>query len=216
MENDKLEETIIYLNTNLSSIDLQLLVNQYSSINKFCKDKCNSTLLYRYLTNTLLFTFFESKLNNINEHYIIINGERFIQKKINGKPCNFLDLVDSEKNDNTEENNNIEENNDIEEIQDYFQYHVLIINLKSEKWWKHKPSSIKNNNFKYNDIIEAGIYIINKNDCNKYIKIENKKPSINNIYLYKILKNSVNRNLYIKFPNKSEKITKFNILNAFV
>ena len=31
--------------------------------------------------------------------------------------------------------------------------------------------------------------------------------SINNIYLYKILKNSVDLNLYIKFPNKSAKIT---------
>ena len=204
---EELEKIMVYLNDNLSNIDLQLFVNQYSSINKFCEDKFNSTLLYRYLTNTLLFTFFESKLNIKYSNNIIIENLEFIQKKINGKPNGFLNLTDNEKNDD------VEETYDVEEIPEYFQYHILIINLKSEKWWKHKKNS---NNINYNNIIEAGIYIINKDYCNKNIKIENKKISLNNMCLYRMLTNSIESDLYIRFPNKSGKILDFNIVNAFV
>lgn len=46
---------------------------------------------------------------------------------------------------------------------EHFKYNILLINLKTEQWWKTKPLNILiNNNIKYNDIIKAGIYIYNK------------------------------------------------------
>ena len=122
-------------------------------------------------------------------------------KKINGNSAIALDWSKNK-------NNNVKE---------YFKYHLLIINLKTEQWWKNIPRNKTDDNIKYNDIIKAGIYIINKDYCKNNIKLlsNNKTNSlIDKQSLYRMIKNSINDNLYIEIPT-SNKIIQFNILNAF-
>lgn len=62
------------------------------------------------------------------------------------------------------------------------------------------------------------IYIINKDYCKNNIKLlsNNKTDTlIDNQNLYRMIKNSIENNLYIEIPVSNE-IMQFNILNAFI
>ena len=100
----------------------------------------------------------------------------------------------------------------------YFNCHVIIINLKTEKWWKTKPNKIINNKIiTYNDEIKSGIYFIDKKYCKMYVKLSsnNKTNSlIDSQYLYLMLKRSIMLRLYIELPTPNKNL-EFNILQAF-
>jgi acetyl-CoA carboxylase beta subunit len=119
-------------------------------------------------------------------------------KKINGKSTIALNWSKNKSQDDTTK---------------YFSQHIVVINLKSEKWWK-KPL---NNDVIYTKEILAGIYFINKFFCRRYITLtENNKSNsvIDSKNIHKMLDHSISRGLYIQLPDPNKKI-KFNILKAF-
>jgi len=70
----------------------------------------------------------------------------------------------------------------------------------------------------FTKILQAGIYIIDKYYCkNKVILSSNNKTNalINNQYLYMMLNNSINKNMFLPFPKKNKKYT-FDICKSFV
>jgi hypothetical protein len=130
------------------------------------------------------------------------------QKKINGKSIIALDWS----------------KNDTNTTKEYFSTHIMILNLKTERWWKTKPIKTANLGYKmkntkicYNDIIPAGIYLIDRKYCKKCVILakNNKTNSlIKNSFLYLMLKMSIAQKLFIEIPEPNCNVT-FNILNAF-
>ena len=124
-------------------------------------------------------------------------------KKINGKSSIALDWS----------------KNNTDNKKKYFNTHIMIINLKTQQWWKKSPN-IKSNNNKftiYNDEIKMGIYFIDKKYCKTRIKLsENNKTNslIDSQYLYLMLQRSKRLGLCLELSTPNE-IIKFSILNAF-
>ena len=194
-----------YLKTSLTNTDLQELSNKCYSINNICKGD-GGGLSGGCLIDMFISKFFETKLKEYTEYR---NGEADMkicniplsQKKINGKSTIALDW--SKNNSPCKK--------------EYFTNNILIINLKTEQWWKAAPKD-KQDDIIYNDTINAGIYIINKNYCKNNIKLSSNNKTntlINNESLYRMIKNSITDNLYIEIPAPTKDI-EFNILNAFL
>jgi hypothetical protein len=146
-----------------------------------------------FITNFLKMELDENKYEIFHkgESDMKICGVPFSFKKITGKACIALDW--SKNKDDFKK--------------DYFTNDIIIMNLKSGKWWK-------NGN---NETIDAGLYFISKEYCSKNIKLtsNNKTNSlISNEYVYNMLLDCVKKNKFIKFPD-SNKIYKFDILKAF-
>lgn len=185
-----------YIKSKLNEKKLQDLSNKCNSINLSCKgDGCgllSGNLIDMYVTNFL------KKELDADKYEIFHNGESdmkicnipFSFKKITGKTCIALDWS---------KNNNFKRY--------YFMNNIIIMNLKSGKWWQ-------NGN---NDIIGAGLYFVNKNYCSKYIKLSsnNKTNSlISSDFVYNMLLDSIRKKKFIKIPNNN-RIYTFNILKAF-
>jgi hypothetical protein len=106
-----------------------------------------------------------------------------------------------------------------------FSCHIMIINLKTEKWWINNPKNKidqlttinKGCKITYNDTIPAGIYFVDKKFCKTYIRLsKNNKTNklITTIFVYLMLKRSISLKMFITLP-ASNNVLKFNILNAF-
>lgn len=199
-----LKNILSYLRLNLTHEDLYELSTKCNAITTYCKGD-GAGLLGGCLIDILVSKFFEIKLSKYTENKqgesdMKICDVPFSFKKINGKSTIALDWS---------KNKNIGS-------KEHFKYHILIINLKTSKWWKNGPK--EKDNITYNDIIKAGIYIIDKNYCKSNITLlSNNKTNtlIDSISLYKMIKDSISKNLYIEIP-QSDKHIVFNILNAFI
>jgi hypothetical protein len=202
---NELQNIIKYLKCNLTIDCLQELSNKCNAINDKCKKNgSGSGLLGGCLIDMFITDFFKKKLCKYEEYHY---GEADLKlcntplslKKITGKSDIALDW--SKNKDNF--------------IKEHFIYHIIIINLKTEQWWKKTPK-IHQDNIIYNDNIESGIYIINKEFCKQFELFKNNKTNtlIKNHDVYKMLKESISHNLYIKIPPHN-KIVTFDILNAF-
>ena len=205
----ELKNVYNYMKLSLTNNDLQELSNKCKSINNVCKGD-GAGLLGGCLIDMLLGKYFTEKLKDHYEEFhfgesdMKIYNTELSQKKINGKSTIALNWS----------------KNDTENKKEYFNSHIIIINLKTEKWWKSKPNNIlsNNKNITYNDEIKAGIYFIDKKYCKKYIKLSSNNKTntlIDTQYLYIMLKRSILQNLYIELPIPN-KVIEFNILNAFL
>jgi hypothetical protein len=184
--------------------DYQELVNKCNGITKTCCGD-GAGLMGGCLIDMFISKFFENKLKQYEEYHNEESDMKLCniplsQKKINGKSTIALDWS---KNENISERN-------------YFSVHILIINLKTKKWWLKNP---KNNDIKitYNNTIQSGMYFVDKKFCKKYIKLKSNNKTntlIDSKNLYLMIQRSIMLNLYIEFPNISEDLV-FNILNAF-
>ena len=193
----KLRRILTYLENALTSDDLQELSDFCNSITIKCKgDGCG--LLGGSLIDMLLCELFHSKLSLYEEFH---EGESDMklcdvplsQKKINGKSTIALDWS----------------KNQTQTTRSYFTSDILLINLKTELWWKKSP---------YNREVKAGIYLIDKQYCKKYIHLaSNNKTNtlINSNYLYKMINRSIQQNLFITIP-PPKNVLHFNILKAFI
>ena len=88
--------------------------------------------------------------------------------------------------------------------------------MKPQQWWKKNPKN-SDGNIKWNHLIPAGIYVIDRNWCLGSIQLEsnNKTDSlITSKYLYKMLIQSLNNQQFIPLPTASSARRTFNILNA--
>jgi hypothetical protein len=195
-----------YLFDNLSKEYLQELSNKCNAIIQKCKGD-GAGLSSGTLIDMLLCEAFQTRLSEYCDYH---DGESDMkicniplsQKKINGKSTIALDWS---KNKNKSQ-------------REHFSCHILIINLKTEQWWKKTPvNSISNINITYNDKIPSGIYIIDKQFCKYSIKLSSNNKTdtlIDSQYLYIMLKHSINQKLFIALPSPNKQL-KFNILNAF-
>jgi hypothetical protein len=204
---NELNNVYKFINSSLTHSNLQELSNKCKSINNVCKGD-GAGLTGGTLIDMLLCKYFSE---NLKDHYEELHsGESDIKiyntelslKKINGKSTIALDWS----------------KNETDNKKSYFNSHVIIVNLQTEKWWKTKPNKIISNKIiTYNDEIKSGIYFIDKKYCKRYIKLSsnNKTNSlINSQYLYFMLKRSKMLRLYIELPTPNKNI-EFNILQAF-
>lgn len=94
---------------------------------------------------------------------------------------------------------------------------MMIINLKSEKWWKKRPPKDNEEKVDFKLSIPSGIFFIDKNYCKKHVVLTSNNKSnelIENKYLYMMLRNCIENQLYLPFPEANDRYS-FNILSAF-
>jgi len=185
---------------------LQDLSNKCHSITLSCKGD-GAGLSGGTLIDMLLCKFFQEKLQLYKDYH---DGESDMkiydiplsQKKINGKSRIALDWSKNETKTKKE----------------HFNCNIIIINLKTEKWWKNNPThKLCDIKITYTDIIPSGIYIIDKQFCKYFIKLSNNNKTntlIESQYLYIMLKHSITQKLFIALPSPNKEL-KFNILNSF-
>jgi hypothetical protein len=207
LEEEILQKILLYLQNNLSNYDLQELSDKCYALNTTCKGN-GAGLSSGTLIDMFISSFFKDKLEEYEENRegeadMKLCGILLSLKKTTGKSPLALDWS---KNKNTI-------------IKQNFANHMIIINLKSGQWWK-KPcqkNNLINENIIYNDCIKSGIYLINKNYCRDNVKLSSNNKTdkmIESLYVYKMLKNSIENDLYIELPEPDKTIT-FNICNAF-
>lgn len=193
-----------YLSTSLSNEDLQDLSNKCHSITKHCKGD-GAGLSGGTLIDMLLCGFLKEKLPLYSDYH---DGESDMklcdiplsQKKINGKSTIALDWS----------------KNETKTMREHFTSDILIINLKTEKWWKKNPTK-SNIKITYNDTIPSGIYIVDKQFCKYFVELSSNNKTntlIESQYVYRMIKRSISQNLCIDLPAPNNNL-KFNILNAF-
>lgn len=203
------------LKEHLREPDLQRFVNMCKAISYKCNGD-GAGLSSGTLIDMLLCEFLRDKLpaTLFTEYHdgecdLKIGEVPLSMKKINGKSTIALDWS---KNKNTTKTK-------IE----YFNHDILIINLKTEQWWKNTPRGIGggDSNIKikisYNDCIPSGIYLIDKLFCKYYITLScnNKTNSlIESVCLYKMLKRSILLDLWIALPPSNETLD-FQLLKSF-
>lgn len=191
-----LNDVFDYLRTELNQEILQQLSDCVISINTKCVGDGRG-LLGGALTDMFICDFFKEKLKNYEENHI---GESDLKicdvllsfKKISKKSDLALDWS---KNNNPSQKN-------------YFTNHMMVLNLFSAQWWKtgHR-----------NNVIEAGIYLIDKCYCQKNVKLTSNNKSnsiIKSDYLYGMLMNSLHEGLFIPIPQPKNTL-QFSLVNAF-
>lgn len=126
-------------------------------------------------------------------------------KKING--CSTVAL-------------NWSKNGEDSKKRELFETDILIVNLKTEQWWKKAPkiATVEERASNYfSTPIPAGIYLISRDFCKKNVcvKSNNKTDTlIDQVPLYKMLRSSIDDGRFITFPTEYPTIT-FDILKAF-
>ena len=231
----ELKKILNYIKNNLTESDLYTLVNSCKSITTACKGD-GVGLSSGYLIDMYISKFFTTKLTEYREYHqgesdMKIYNIPLSQKKITGKSEIALDWsknesknkitvkVEEQELEKDKPKTRINTKQNIKnKTKQHFSSHILIINLKTSKWWKSEPKNIINKKIIYNDIIKSGIYLIDKKYCKNYIKLsKNNKTNtlIEHKYVYAMLKRSMQQQLYIELPEPN-KILEFNILNAFL
>jgi hypothetical protein len=188
----------------LCEIDLQDLVNDLCSLYRHCENKDGSGLS----SGSLVEFYIADKLKDVAGFSTYNKGESDIKiddhclslKKINGRSSIALDWS---KNTNDSKKT-------------YFNNDIMIINLKNQIWWKKSPKK-PSRNVAYSREIRAGIYLIDKDFCKQHVLLtsNNKTNSlVSSEYLYIMLLNSINNDLFIEFPLPTN-IQTINFTNLF-
>ncbi len=187
-----------YIRKSLSNDDLQTLSNYIHSLNSSIKGD-GAGLSSGFLVDKIISDFFKKKIYNYSPYYEGEGDMKLLDhplslKKINGKSTIALDW-----------SKNIRESK-----RNYFNCDMLIINLKTDKWWKNKED--------FTDLIESGIYLIDKEYCKKNVLLNSNNKTntlIESEYLYNMLKYSKEQSLFLSIPTPSKKLN-FSILDSFV
>ncbi len=148
------------------------------------------------------FTVYEEEESDIK-----IDGIPFSLKKIYGASIIALDWS----------RNDVKEGVEPQNVRTYFTTNMILINLKTEQWWKSKPVKPKIEGLVYNHVIPAGIYLVDKDFCKEHTKLsKNNKTNtlIEKEYLYQIIQHSMDNDLCILFPSTRDKYD-FCIRSAF-
>lgn len=205
-KNSKSLQVIInHLNDKLTIKMLKDISNAIHAINKNNFINGNG-LINGLLTDMFITQYLSKNLSNFQSYHENDSNCKILKKKFNimkisGKSHIALDW--SKNKDKLNKRN--------------FKNNLIIINIKSEQWWKKGPKKPIKDGVVYNKEILSGIYLIDKNYCKKNIKLKSNNKTdrlIDSQYLYLALLESKKNNLYIKLPPPKSQI-KFNILKAF-
>tara|TARA_B100000287_G_scaffold7459_1_gene7342 strand:- start:6184 stop:6870 length:687 start_codon:yes stop_codon:yes gene_type:complete len=85
----------------------------------------------------------------------------------------------------------------------YWEVDIMILNLKSGKWWSRGPNN-PSKDIDYTKVIPAGLYIIDKNWAKNNISIScNNKTNakIDKHYVYEALITSINNKTFLQLPD---------------
>ena len=214
-----LRKIVGYLRTELTQEGLQELSNKCQSISQICKGD-GAGLLGGALIDMYICRFFQTRLREYQEYHcgesdMKLCGIPLSQKKISGKSTVALDWS----------------KNPTDAKKESFRSHILIINLKTEQWWKSRPrpakpaiqgsagghSSDSESLVEYNQIMPSGIFLVDKYFCKQHIALSSNNKTntlIDSKSLYRMLHHSVCQNLYVEIPPPNETIP-FDILHAF-
>jgi len=195
-----------YLKLNLSTLDLQEISNKCHTINVLFKGNDGSGLTGGCLIEMLITKYFEMKFDNYKTYHkgesdMEICNLKLSLKKITGNSTIALSWS---------------KNKTIKCDEEFFVNNIFLINLKTERWWKKAPLKMKGN-LNYTHVIKSGIYLLDKDFCKKRVTlISNNKTDtmVSNVFLYELLQNCLENDLFIEFPNPSTTL-EFNILDAF-
>jgi len=189
----RFHHSVKYLKSELTNDILQELSTKCYAINNSCKGD-GAGLSSGGLVDMLISALFKYHLINYKEfHYgesdMKIWDVPFSQKKISGKSSLALNWS----------------KNKTPGVYNPFNCHIIIINLKTVRWWKDTAE------------IPAGIYFINKEFCKKNIVLTSNNKTdtlIDCKEVYKMLMYSIKHSLYISFPHPAP--CKFDITRAFL
>jgi hypothetical protein len=199
------------LSRKLSRDVLQNLSNCCFTINESLKgDGCG--LSGGFLIEQTLSEFLKKHMNGVYEKFncgesdMKISGIPLSLKKISGKSSMALSWSKNKIKDEEKCN---------------FNSHIMIINIKTEQWWKNRPLKLNSNNIChnkicFNDTIPSGLYLVDRMFCKRFVKtLSNNKSDtmIDQQNLYIMVKKSMLQKTYIELPEPTKKGT-FNILNA--
>jgi len=156
--------------------------------------------------------------------YLSNRLESFVECHIGESDCCILDVPLSIKKISGKSTIALDwsKNGETAKIRERFNTDIIIVNLKTQQWWKKEPVGCATQEEKdslfYSSVIKAGMYVIAKTYCKEHVKLcsNNKTDSmIDSVSLYKMLKQSIQANMFIEFPTDVP-VCKFNMLNAFV
>ena len=88
-----------------------------------------------------------------------------------------------------------------------FTNHIMIINLKTEQWWKNGPKEPVNT-IDYTLNIVKGIYFVDKEFCRQNIKLSSNNKThtlVETQYLYTMLYRSIQQGWFIELPEIKRK-----------
>jgi hypothetical protein len=212
LEDDYKTTHIIFneLKKNLTHDVLCDMFAKMNAISEIFKGKQGGGLSGGMLIDVFLTEYLPTIMKSYEAYHIeesdckILNTPISI-KKINGPSIIALDW--SKNIDNSKK-------------RERFKTDIMIINLKSCKWWKTQPRGTtqeeKDSKY-YSSTINAGIYIICRKYCknNTTLSSNNKTNTrINTKEIYNMLKESIRENMVLEFPAEFPTY-KFKILNAF-
>ena len=228
-----LHRIMYYLRRDLREMELQELSNKCHSISHICKGD-GAGLLGGALIDMFICRFFQTKLREYEEYHcgesdMKICGIPLSQKKISGKSTVALDWS----------------KNPTDAKKENFNCDMLIINLKTEQWWKSKPRRAKpaqqgpteiaaesfvaesqtdtlstitpSNSIEYNQVIPSGIFLVDKEFCKKNILLGSNNKT-NTLIDQKSLYHMLYESLRQNLYieiPKPNKTMEFDILNAF-
>lgn len=190
----------------LSDLNLQNLINDFYSLNKYCSNKDGAGLssgsLIEYYFGDTIKKIPGFEVHNVGESDLKILGTCLSLKKINGKSTIALDWSKNIKNS----------------TKTYFNNDIMIINLKEQIWWKKSPIKPLFNDVVYSTSVPAGIYLIDKEFCKRSVKLSSNNKTntlIESEYLYLMLLSSINNNLFIEFPKPDNNVREIDFTNIF-
>lgn len=195
------------INSKLTDSYKQDIINKIYTIEKIFKNKDGSGLNSGIFTEMIFSECFKTifgndfEIYNKSENDFKLFTHPLSFKKIKGKSTIALDWS---KNKKTSE-------------KEYFCSNILILNTETQQWWKKGPLKKNKSNINYTRELPIGLYLIEKEFCKENIKFTSNNKTNTQIiepFLYEMLYNSLDKNLFIKFPEKT-KILNFNIIKAF-
>ena len=189
------QQMVAQVRNEFSSSLLSELSSKCHAISRTCKGD-GAGLLGGCIIDMFLTSFLCSRLSDCESFH---NGESDL--KINKYPLSLKKISGKSKIAL-----NWSKNKTKSDDSKWFQCDMMIINLKSEQWWKKDKT----------DMIHAGIYFIPKEYCSDIILSSNNKTDtlISPDQLYTMLQFSNKHNYMIPIPDPDPSLT-FCIENAF-
>ena len=187
---DEIKKIIHYIKTNLSDKDLQEFADKCYAVDSMAKGD-GSGLGGGFLIDQFTIDFFISHLEYCEECHegesdLIILNMLLSLKKIMGKSTIALDWSKNPEASSRKR----------------FTNHIMIINLKTEQWWKNGPKEPLNM-IDYTLNIVKGIYFVDKEFCKQNIRLSSNNKThtlVETKYLYMMLHRSIQQGWFIELP----------------